>query len=100
LANERRREPIELERLWRTGDHAHRHQQSDYHAAAGKFVFPPCGVAAVVHASGAGVNHARKMPLPMNQDALECANMFALWFDATCRVEESGDMSPHSTERR
>jgi hypothetical protein len=22
--------------------------------------------------------------------------MSALWFDATCRVEESGDMSPHS----
>jgi len=28
--------------------------------------------------------------------SLECADVSALWFDATCRVEESGDVSPHS----
>jgi hypothetical protein len=27
---------------------------------------------------------------------LECADMSALWFDATGRVGESGDMSPQS----
>ena len=27
---------------------------------------------------------------------LECADMSALWFDATCRVGKSGDISPHS----
>ncbi len=27
---------------------------------------------------------------------LECADVSALWFDATCRVGESGDVSPQS----
>jgi len=39
---------------------------------------------------------APRAPLPRRHSALECADMSALWSDATCRVEESGDMSPHS----
>jgi hypothetical protein len=31
---------------------------------------------------------------------LECAGMTALWNDATCRVGESGDMSPQSKRER
>jgi hypothetical protein len=27
----------------------------------------------------------------------DCADMSALWFGATCRVEESGVVPPHST---
>jgi hypothetical protein len=30
------------------------------------------------------------------QAILECADMSALCLDATCRVDESGDLSPHS----
>jgi len=34
----------------------------------------------------------------MNRETfLECADMSALWFDATRRVEESGDVLPQST---
>ena len=31
-------------------------------------------------------------------EVLECADMSALGFDATCRVGKSGDASPHSTQ--
>src|ERR1035437_4232990 len=31
---------------------------------------------------------------------LECADVSALWFDATCRVVKSGDVSPQSKDPR
>jgi len=33
---------------------------------------------------------------PSAERNLECADMSALWNEATCRVVESGDVSPHS----
>jgi len=37
----------------------------------------------------------RRGERPCEPEVLECADMSALWFDATCRVKESGDVSPH-----